>query len=163
MTEQLWLANMQAVEKTLYHVTCAMLREEYDRRDAMQETALRAWEKQKTLREEAYFKTWAVRICINVCRDLQRKQRFTAPEENAANVPAPLKDMELKVLLDALPETLRLPVLLHYLDGLSVEETGRALGIPGGTVKFRLHQARKRLRIALDETEEQEVRKPCRK
>lgn len=158
MTEQSWLENMQAVEKTLYHVTCAMLREEYDRRDAMQETALRAWEKQRTLREEAYFRTWAVRICVNVCRDLQRKCRPVLSTEDAPDIPAPVADVELKLLLDTLPETLRLPVLLHYLDGLSVEETARALGIPGGTVKFRLYQARKRLRIELTELEETEER-----
>lgn len=48
MNEATWIEKMRAVEGTLYHVTCAMLREEYDRRDAMQETALRAWEKQST-------------------------------------------------------------------------------------------------------------------
>lgn len=42
MNEATWIEKMRAVEGTLYHVTCAMLREEYDRRDAMQETALRA-------------------------------------------------------------------------------------------------------------------------
>mgnify|MGYP001516439998 CR=1 FL=1 len=40
MNEATWIEKMRAVEGTLYHVTCAMLREEYDRRDAMQETAL---------------------------------------------------------------------------------------------------------------------------
>lgn len=58
MNEATWIEKMRAVEGTLYHVTCAMLREEYDRRDAMQETALRAWEKQSTLRKEEYFGTW---------------------------------------------------------------------------------------------------------
>lgn len=57
MNEATWIEKMRAVEGTLYHVTCAMLREEYDRRDAMQETALRAWEKQSTLRREEYFGT----------------------------------------------------------------------------------------------------------
>lgn len=75
MNEATWIEKMRAVEGTLYHVTCAMLREEYDRRDAMQETALRAWEKQSTLRKEEYFGTWAVRICINVCKDIRRKSK----------------------------------------------------------------------------------------
>ena len=75
MNEATWIEKMRAVEGTLYHVTCALLREEYDRRDAMQETALRAWEKQSTLRKEEYFGTWAVRICINVCKDIRRKSK----------------------------------------------------------------------------------------
>ena len=76
MNEATWIEKMRAVEGTLYRVTCAMLREEYDRRDAMQETALRAWEKQSTLRREEYFGTWAVRICINVCKDIRRKSKL---------------------------------------------------------------------------------------
>ena len=79
MNEATWIEKMRAVEGTLYHVTCAMLREEYDRRDAMQETALRAWEKQSTLRREEYFGTWAVRICINVCKDIRGRASPLCP------------------------------------------------------------------------------------
>ena len=48
---------------------------------------------------------------------------------------------------------LRLPVVLYYLDGLTVAETAQTLGVPVGTVKFRLHQARKKLRVELDAPE----------
>lgn len=43
--------------------------------------------------------------------------------------------------------------MLYYLDGLTVAETAWALGVPVGTVKFRLHQARKKLRVELDAPE----------
>ena len=56
-------------------------------------------------------------------------------------------------MLENLPDALRLPVVLYYLDGLTVAETAQALGVPAGTVKFRLHQARKRLRVELDAPE----------
>ena len=141
MNEATWIEKMRAVEGTLYHVTCAMLREEYDRRDAMQETALRAWEKQSTLRREEYFGTWAVRICINVCKDIRRKSKPVISTDDVPEIPAPQGD------------TLRLPVVLYYLDGLTVAETAQALGVPVGTVKFRLHQARKKLRVELDAPE----------
>ena len=55
--------------------------------------------------------------------------------------------------LPAIFDTLRLPVVLYYLDGLTVAETAQALGVPVGTVKFRLHQARKKLRVELDAPE----------
>ena len=45
--------------------------------------------------------------------------------------------------------------MLYYLDGLTVAETAQALGVPVGTVKFRLHQARKKLRVELDAPEEE--------
>ena len=87
MNEATWIEKMRAVEGTLYHVTCAMLREEYDRRDAMQETALRAWEKQSTLRREEYFGTWAVRICINVCKDIRRKSKPVMSTDDVPEIP----------------------------------------------------------------------------
>lgn len=149
---------MRAVERTLYHVTCAMLREEYDRRDAMQETALRAWEKQGALRNEAYFGTWAVRICVNVCKDMRRKSKPMVSTEDVPDLPAPQEDTDFRLLLESLPDALRLPVVLYYLDGMTVAEVAQAMGIPAGTVKFRLHQARKRLRVELDAPEGKEER-----
>ena len=146
MNEATWIEKMRAVEGTLYHVTCAMLREEYDRRDAMQETALRAWEKQSTLRREEYFGTWAVRICINVCKDIRRKSKPVMSTDDVPEIPAPQGDTDFRLMLDNLPD-------MYYLDGLTVAETAQALGVPVGTVKFRLHQARKKLRVELDAPE----------
>lgn len=114
MNEATWIEKMHAVEGTLYHVTCAMLREEYDRRDAMQETALRAWEKQSTLRREEYFGTWAVRICINVCKDIRRKSKPVMSTDDVPEIPAPQGDTDFRLMLDNLPDTLRLPVVLYY-------------------------------------------------
>lgn len=103
MNEATWIEKMRAVEGTLYHVTCAMLREEYDRRDAMQETALRAWEKQSTLRREEYFGTWAVRICINVCKDIRRKSKPVMSTDDVPEIPAPQGDTDFRLMLDICP------------------------------------------------------------
>ena len=150
MDEQLWLEQMRQAEASLYHVACAILSSESDRRDAMQETALRAWEHRRSLRNEEYFKTWVTRIAVNVCRDLLRKNRRLIPMETMPDAPAPASTDELRMTIEGLPEKLRLPLVLYYLEGFSVQETARALGLPEGTVKFRLHQARKALRIELN-------------
>lgn len=150
MDEQMWLERMREAETSLYHVACAILSSETDRRDAMQETALRAWEHRGTLRNETYFKTWATRIAVNVCRDILRRNQRMLPVEQLPEGPAPTSSGELYMTIESLPERLRLPLVLYYLEGYSVEETARALGIPSGTVKFRLHQARKALRVELD-------------
>ena len=150
MDEQVWVERMREAETSLYHVACAILDSETDRRDAMQETALRAWEHRRSLRNERYFKTWVTRIAVNVCRDALRKNRRMVPVETLPEGPAPESPMELYATIESLPERLRLPLVLYYLEGYSVEETARALGLPSGTVKFRLHEARKALRIELD-------------
>ena len=150
MDEQVWLEKMREAETSLYPVACAILDSETDRRDALQETALRAWEHRRSLRNEAYFKTWVTRIAVNVCRDILRKSRRVTPVETLPDTPAPETPRELYATIESLPERLRLPLVLHYLEGYSVEETARVLGLPSGTVKFRLHEARKALRIELD-------------
>jgi len=61
----------------MYRIARTILRNDEDCRDAMQEAALRAWEKRYTLREEKYFGTWLIRILINECRNIQRKRRFS--------------------------------------------------------------------------------------
>ena len=55
--------------------------------------------------------------------------------------------------MDALPEKLRTPLLLKYMEGFSEQEIAGALGIPVTTVKSRLHRARKALRRMLEDAE----------
>ena len=57
--------------------------------------------------------------------------------------------------LSALPEKLRTPLLLHYLEGFSLEEVAAVLHVPVGTVKSRLHLARKALRLELEKEDVQ--------
>ena len=150
MDEQVWLDRMREAETSLYHVACAILSSETDRRDAMQETALRAWEHRSSLRDEAYFKTWVTRIAINACRDILRKNRRVVPIDRFPEGATGGDQGELRMTIEGLPERLRLPIMLYYLEGFSIGEAARALGIPEGTVKFRLYQARRALRIELD-------------
>lgn len=154
MDEQTFLTHLQAAENTLYHVACTLLRSEADRCDALQDTALRAWQHRNSLRQTEYFTTWAVRILINVCRSMTRKQGRMVPTDTLQERPAPEQDTELRLVLDAMPERHRLPLVLFYLEGFSIQEVARTLGIPTGTAKYRLHQARKALKLEITDGKE---------
>lgn len=96
-----------------------------DRDDAVQEALLRAWEKRRTLREEQYFKTWLTRILIRVCVDMQRRKKRVIvsdnlPEQIAPEPPDPL----LREAIEQLEPTLRAAVVLYYLEGYDIRETG---------------------------------------
>ena len=158
MDEQTFLTYLQAAENTLYHVACTLLRSEADRCDALQETALRAWQHRNSLRQTEYFTTWAVRILINVCRSMARKQGRMVPTDTLQERPAPEEDTELHLVLDAMPERHRLPLVLFYLEGFSIQEVARTLGIPTGTAKYRLHQARKALKLEITDGKEAAAR-----
>ena len=131
MDESAWTAQMRAIESTLYHVTCAMLPDESARRDAMQETALRAWTQQPAAHTD--FSTWAVRLTIRVCRDIRRNSAANAPDDAD-----PLAN---------LPTRQRLMIVLTALDGWTLPQTARALGVPTGLAWIWLHQAQKKLCI----------------
>ena len=63
-------------------------------------------------------------------------------------------DLETRLMLDSLPEKQRVPLVLHYLEGFSLEEISRVLHISVGIVKYRMHQARKKLRVEWNGKEE---------
>ena len=72
-----FIAGIEACSDMMYRVAWSILRNDDDVQDALQDAALRAWEKRDRLREEKYFRTWMTRILINVCYDTQRKHRKT--------------------------------------------------------------------------------------
>ena len=85
---------------------------------------------------------------------MARRQCRVVPTDTLQDRPAPEQDTELRLVLDAMPEKHRLPLVLFYLEGFSTEEVARALGIPTGTAKYRLHQARKALRLEITDGKE---------
>lgn len=139
-------------ESTLYRVAKSMLGSEADCADAAQNALLRAWEKQHTLRDTAYFKTWLTRILINECRAMLRQRaRFVPLEaEIAEGEIAPEGGGELYEAVMGLDEKYRLPVVLHYIEGFKTAEIAAMLRLPEGTVKTRLRRAREILREELE-------------
>jgi RNA polymerase sigma-70 factor (ECF subfamily) len=142
-------------EQMLYRIACALLRSEADRQDAMQETALKAWQNYGRLREEQYFKTWICRIMVNECHNLHRKNSRCFPAEMIPDQPAPENDdQETRLMLESLPEKLRVPLVLHYLEGFTLEEIARIQQVSLALVKNRMHRGRKALRVEWNGKEE---------
>ena len=135
MTAEEFTVQIMDMKKTLYHVSCGILRSEADREDAVQECICKAWEKRNSLKSEGAFRAWVTRILINECYDICRRGSKI-------------------VLLDAvmgLEEIYRMPILLFYVEGFSIREISRILQIPEGTVKSRLFAGRGKLREVLGE------------
>lgn len=139
-------------ESTLYRVAKSMLGSEADCADAAQNALLRAWEKQHTLRDTAYFKTWLTRILINECRAMLRQRaRFVPLEEEAAEGEiAPERDSGLYEAVRGLDVKYRVPFVLYYIEGFRTREIASMLKLPEGTVKTRLRRAREILRTELE-------------
>ena len=146
----------EAMQGTLYRVAYGLLLNRADCADAVQEALLRAWEKRGSLREEAYFETWLTRILINECYSMLRRRRTALPLDGIPDPAAPPDaDPALHDAIARLEAKLRLPVVLHYMEGYGVDDIARMLRVPSGTIKTRLARARALLRLQLtDEHEE---------
>ncbi len=151
MDKDTFAAKVLDSEQTLYSVAKTMLINESDCEDAVSEAVLKAYMKLDSLKEEKYFKTWLVRILINQCYKLLRQRKNLVPLEYAQGEPQGEREdyTDLYRAVAGLSQNIRIVVLLHYIEGYSVEEVGRILKIPGGTVKSRLAKGRKLLKEML--------------
>jgi len=143
-----------------------------DAREVLQDTLLKTYESIGNLKHPNAFRTWLYRIASNACLMRRRKSRYlheevpleealppAAPEESAhlpweALPERVLLNKELRgALEDAisdLPSSSRLVLLLRDVEGLTTEETARALDLNRDVVKMRLYRARGRVRNALE-------------
>ena len=148
MSDETFVESVKQMEHTLYRITCSQLAIEADREDAIQETLRRAWEKRNSLRNESYFRTWIIRILLNVCHDIQReRQRMIPTEAVPETLPGSVNnDVDLRECLLRLDERERIPILLYYLEGYDIGQIASILRIPQGTVKSRLNRGRRQLK-----------------
>ena len=153
--------RVEAMQGALYRVAYGLLLNRADCADAVQDALLRAWEKRRTLKDEAFFGTWLTRILINECYAVLRRRKTALPIDALPEPAAPPDaDPALHDAIARLDEKLRLPIVLYYMEGYAVKDIARMLRLPAGTVKTRLAKARALLRLQLsDEYDLSEGRK----
>ena len=152
MDEAVFIALCERHMAALYRMAVSILRSPADAEDAVQQTLLNAW-RARSRAKPGLERAWLMRIVINESLTLLRRRKRTIPTEDFPTLTAPEKDeaAALHAAIDALPESLRTPLLLHYMEGLTEAETAAALGLPVSSVKNRLFRARRQLRKLLRE------------
>lgn len=150
MDKDFFVQEIEAHSGMLYRVAYTILRNDDACRDALQDTALKAWEKRLSLRDARYFRTWITRILINTCYDAQKQRRRIVSIEDIREPQVSAPDPSLAIALQALPEKLRLPLVLCYSEGMSYQEVAETLHLPVATVRGRIHRAKGELRKELD-------------
>ena len=152
MTKDKFTSLVLECEETLYRISASMLRNEKDAEDATQTAILKAYERLSTLKEERYFKTWLVRILINVCkRQLKQKGRVTDLQNELSSSGISFEHIEVHTAIENLPLKIRQVIVLYYLEQFSTKEISRILKIPKGTVLSRLSKGRELLRLELNQ------------
>ncbi len=158
-------------ERQVYTLALRILRQREDAEDVVQDTFLSVMEHLPDFREEATFHTWLVRIATNHALNVLRKRKgtlpvssredagekglphpeFIAPWRDGPEAIAELKETRelLTKALEALEDKHLVVFLLRDVEGLSTEETARALGISDANARIRLFRARLTLREEL--------------
>lgn len=150
---ELVLRHQDAVYRVCYRV----LGDREDAQDATQEAFIRAYNKLDTFQERSAFKTWMLRLSVNLSLN-ERARRKGPPPEDMLQEPPPGPEAEaiqsdgiarLHGALGHVQPDHRAAVVLHDLEGLTYEEAGESLGVPEGTAKSWAHRGRKRLKELL--------------
>ena len=156
MDKETFCAGIVDCQETMFRAAKAILQNDQDAEDAVQEAICTAFARRDSLREMDKFRPWVLRILTNKCDDACRKRRNTVDLEAAGEVPAATgldtaERLSLWQAVMSLSDDLRATVTLFYYDGMSVREIGGILGISEAAVKTRLRRGRERRRLLLDE------------
>jgi len=145
-------AGMQEQLAPLYRLSLSILHSQADAQDAVQQGMLRAWEKRRQVSEEYKIRAWLARIVVNECRNIQRKNRWETVNNQEERIAYPQDaDRTMHDLILSLPDKLRLPVVLVFMEGMTGAQAAKALAIPQGTVHSRIHKARQILKTKWEE------------
>lgn len=135
--------------------------------DLVQETFLRAWRFLDSLKDEASAKSWLTTILRREnARKYERKQfQYSDIDMDSISTETLQFDARpevsaLRIALKELPAKYREPLVLQVLEGYSLEEIAQMFDLPRNTVATRLHRARQKLRVVLqdDENDVRELR-----
>jgi RNA polymerase sigma-70 factor, ECF subfamily len=143
-----------------FRVAYAVLRHRQDAEDVAQEAFVKAYQNFARLRERERFRAWLVRITWRLALDRRRGERRRTAREETHDVAAAPPGIDADLVareraellwqaIDALPEKLRVTLILASIEGHDVDEVERLLGLPSGTVKSRLFLARRKLKESL--------------
>lgn len=139
---------MQQYASDMYRVAIAILMNDEDAADAIQDTILACWEKLGNLKDNKLFKTWMTRILINKCYDIRKeRERLTGMEDYEEPVAREDSNFEFKEMLSILDERYRIPLELFYGQGYKIDEIADVLHIPKSTVQTRLARGREKLAV----------------
>ncbi|MGI6696229.1 MAG: RNA polymerase sigma factor [Christensenellales bacterium] len=154
ISDQQFTQQIMDLTPTLYRLSMSILRHEADCRDAVQQAIMKAWAARDRVDPDR-FRAYLTRIVVNECRNIQRRRQRVYPVAEMPDTEAvyqPEKS-ELAEAIQLLPESLRTPLLLFYMENYTEKETARALGITVTAVKNRLFRARRALKQRLTDWE----------
>ena len=145
-------------EKPMLRLCFAYLCDTALAEDAVQETFFKAWKSYDRFSGKAAEKTWLTRIAINTCKDLMKSawsrntDRSVTPETlPEGSVPFEARDDTVTRAVMSLPPKLKEVTLLHWYQGMTLDEMIRVMRLPRSTINYRLKKAKAMLKEELED------------
>jgi RNA polymerase sigma-70 factor (ECF subfamily) len=155
-------ARVAENQRRVFHIAYGVLGNRADAEDVAQETFLHAYQKFSSLRESEKFRAWVNRIAFRLALNRQRGMRRRLARDHSWHVAGPgdavdeshhaeqrLLLARLRSEIAELPEKFRQVLQLSVVEDMDANDVGLVLGIPAGTVRSRLHNAKKLLLEAM--------------
>ena len=145
-------AIVEAHSRTVWRIALSHTRRVDAAEEVFQEVFLRFFEKEREFQNDEHLKAWLIRTTLICCKRYQSAlyQHTTLNLEEIRSLAAlPQEDGILAEVLFSMPEKYRLPIQLHFMEGLSAEECAHALGLRLGTFRMRLTRGKRMLKELL--------------
>lgn len=140
-------AMVRAYGDMLFRICLAILKNPSDAEDAVQDTAIKYMQKSPSFHDAEHEKAWLIKVAVNECRITRRfwaRHPQISVDELQDYIPSPEPCGIVESLL-ALPDGVRIVMVLHYVEGYRTEEIAPMIGRSASTVKMRLQKGRKLL------------------
>ena len=133
----------------LYRLALSHVKRREDAEDAVQDVFTKYISVSPRFSDDDHERAWLIRVTVNRCHDILRrgKIRDYASLDDISELPA--EDAAASGLLEtisSLPEKYKTVIVLHYLEGFSVEEISSMLGMSVSAIKMRLSRGRELLK-----------------
>jgi len=138
---------------SLYRLSKSIVKNEADVEDAISETILKAYKNIHRLKEVDSFKPWIMKILINECYNIIKKQKKFKLQENFENFQGTYDDVHednLIYYINKLEDNFKAVVILFYYEDLSIKSISKVINISEGTVKSRLSRSKAKLKIMME-------------
>ena len=130
----------------LYRIALSHSGNSHDAMDAVQDVFIKLTSNNVAFKDDEHKKAWLIRATVNRCIDFKRKWQIRSytPIEEAYDIPDEKNTLPsaVKAMLECLPQRFKTVLILHYLEGFSVDETAKILNLSVSAVKMSLSRAR---------------------
>ncbi len=138
----------------LYRLALSHLQSAHDAEDVVHDVFAKYISAPRKFKDKEHEEAWFVKVTVNHCRDLLRKKKYrnhlSLDDVHHLKAKEETENVRIISVLGELSERYKVVIILHYLEGYSIDEISFMLGISVSAVKMRLSRGRDLLKNLME-------------